>query len=260
MFTNNVHLALVTCTPCSLAMNIRQHIATSTLNACHLKVLIVPRANENFIKFVWNLFKNMAFHIFQAGDWLQKIWRVRLLSTFCDGKSRSRTTLCGVGGARGIFTEIIGWLFASHAALGLPCGHSNPSAIFSAAGTNSSMEFESLFTVSSGRKWLLVLTILLIPWYVRQMPNIQQLKDCISISFKEQILGMFHQWKMVLTEAAHSLWVLYHGFTILVLYHLHLRTGWHTPCEPPKGFTISLVLVRLYACAIVQSLGQIHNL
>lgn len=210
MFTNNVHLALVTCTPCSLAMNIRQHIATSTLNTCHFKVLIVPRANENFIKFVWNLFKNMAFHIFQAGDWLQKIWRVRLLSTFCDGKSRSRTTLCGVGGARGIFTEIIGWLFASHAALGLPCGHSNPSAIFSAAGTNSSMEFESLFTVSSGRKWLLVLTILLIPWYVRQMPNIQQLKDCISISFKEQILGMFISGKWS-SQKQHTLC----GFSIM---------------------------------------------
>jgi len=85
-------------------------------------------------------------------DRIQKIWRVHLLSTFCDGKSRSRTTLSGGGGLRGIFTEIIGWLFASHAALGLPCGHSNPSAIFSAAGTNSSMEFESVFTVSSNRK------------------------------------------------------------------------------------------------------------
>jgi len=119
-------------------------------------------------------------------DWIQKIWRVHLLSTFRDGKSRSRTTLCGGGGVRGIFTEIIGCLFASHAALGLPCCHSNPSAIFSAAGTNSSMEFESIFTVSSSRKWLLVLTILLIPWYVRQMPNKQQLKDCISISFKRR--------------------------------------------------------------------------
>ncbi len=121
-------------------------------------------------------------------DRIQKIWRVHLLSTFCDGKSGSRTTLCGGGaGVSGIFTEIIGWLFASHEALGLPCCHSNPSAIFfSAAGTISSMEFESVFTVSSSRKWLLVLTILLIPWYVRQMPNKQQLKDCISISFKSR--------------------------------------------------------------------------
>jgi hypothetical protein len=84
-------------------------------------------------------------------DRIQEIWRVHLLSTFCDGKSRSRRTLCGGGGVRGIFTEIIGWLFVSHVALGLPCCHSNPAAIFSAAGTNSSMEFESVFTVSSSR-------------------------------------------------------------------------------------------------------------
>ncbi len=67
--------------------------------------------------------------------------------TFCDGESRM--TLGGGGGVKKIFAEIIGWLFACHVAIGLQCCHGLPSATFGAARTNSSMEFEGIFTVSS---------------------------------------------------------------------------------------------------------------